>query len=229
MSTNNINIHFLGDAFTGSKYLLEILDKIILIDCSRFQEPENWTELDWLSPPIEIGDVHLIVLPCVHANHSDLLPELMKHGFKGQILGAPSKASLLERTIKTPEPSTFTLATKGYTREAEANILPDLHHYEETFNQFKEAPEGVWINLDKHIRIRFQSNEKIQEYVFIELEVKGERLFLTGDVGQKENDFSRDIPEEERTHTFYPNLHSYSPYYEVESSRTTPESSFWIG
>ena len=85
-----INIHFLGDTFTGSKYLVEALDKIIMIDCGQFLQAEDWAELDLLVPPVGIAQIDLVVFPCTQANQNDCLPALTKAGFEGQILCAAS-------------------------------------------------------------------------------------------------------------------------------------------
>ncbi len=49
-----MEIKFLGAAgtVTGSKFLLEIEDKKILIDCGLFQGLKHLRELNWLDFPI---------------------------------------------------------------------------------------------------------------------------------------------------------------------------------
>lgn len=46
---NNIQIHFLGAAgtVTGSKYLIEVLGKKIMVDCGLFQGLKKLRNLNW--------------------------------------------------------------------------------------------------------------------------------------------------------------------------------------
>ena len=61
---NRMKIKFLGGAgtVTGSKYLLSINDKKILIDCGLFQGVKNLREKNWQEFPINISTIDAVIL-----------------------------------------------------------------------------------------------------------------------------------------------------------------------
>lgn len=216
---NKINIHFLGDADTGSKYLLKTLDKRIMIDCGHFPEPADWSELKWLSPPVKVEEINLAVFPCAHLNHEDLLPKLMESGFRGRLLSAAYKAGIQQqKTTFWPD------ATWNFTSRP-TETLARLNSIEETFDRFRTTPEGIWITLDSQVRLRFHCAEELPAYVFLELNVQDERLFLTGEVGRRKESLLSEGNQIEEPALSY----EESSVHSLESPRSTPESSFWLG
>jgi metallo-beta-lactamase family protein len=226
---NNINIHFLGDAVTGSKYLLETPDKMILIDCGQFREPEDWTELKWLQPAVKIQDIDLVLFPCAHSSQNHILPKLVERGFKGRIISAASMTLPPQNSAGNRGQTDFWPDSKwNFSRRPPAS-LPDLQSMQESSSRFRETPKGVWVTVDGNIRIRFQFKEELQEHIFIELDVLGERLFLTGDIGHWEDGIPEDQLEGASADEQRPGLYAAPTLDMAPSPRSTPESSFWLG
>jgi metallo-beta-lactamase family protein len=88
-------LRFLGAArnVTGSRYLLEVDDTQILVDCGLYQERQfasrNWDPFD--VPPASIDAV---LLTHAHLDHCGLLPKLVKEGFKGRIYCTAATAEI---------------------------------------------------------------------------------------------------------------------------------------
>ena len=80
-----ITFHGAAKNVTGSKHLLEINDKKILLDCGLFQghrkETEEWNK----SLGFEAREIDAVVLSHSHIDHSGSLPLLVKNGFEGPI------------------------------------------------------------------------------------------------------------------------------------------------
>lgn len=91
-------LRFLGAAgtVTGSKHLLEIGGRRILLDCGLFQGLKALRERNWKKFPFEPGALDAVVLSHAHIDHSGALPLLVKEGFRGKIHCTSGTAELLE-------------------------------------------------------------------------------------------------------------------------------------
>ncbi|MDP1568470.1 MAG: MBL fold metallo-hydrolase [Vicinamibacterales bacterium] len=80
------HLTFLGAArtVTGSKYLLEVDGKRILVDCGLFQGLKDLRLRNWQPLP-DAGSIDAVVLTHAHIDHSGMLPRLVAEGFKGRI------------------------------------------------------------------------------------------------------------------------------------------------
>ena len=84
----NVRVKFLGGAqsVTGSKYLLEIDNFKLLVDCGLFQglgvKTRNWEKF-----PIKASEIDAVVLTHAHLDHSGYLPRLFKEGYSGSGFG----------------------------------------------------------------------------------------------------------------------------------------------
>jgi metallo-beta-lactamase family protein len=90
---------FLGAArtVTGSKYLLEVDDRRILVDCGLFQGLKELRLHNW-EPLPHAASIDAVVLTHAHIDHSGMLPRLVAQGFKGRIfctLGTRDLCSLV--------------------------------------------------------------------------------------------------------------------------------------
>ena len=82
-----MQITFLGatKTVTGSKYLLTVNSKKILIDCGLFQGHKELRLRNWNKLPINPVDIDAVILTHAHIDHSGYIPLLVKNGFKGKI------------------------------------------------------------------------------------------------------------------------------------------------
>ena len=91
-------IHFLGacGTVTGSRYLLRVWNKNILIDCGLFQGDQETKQLNWKAFPFPPEKIHGVILTHAHIDHSGYLPRLRKLGFEGPVWCTPGTAALLQ-------------------------------------------------------------------------------------------------------------------------------------
>ena len=77
---------FLGAArtVTGSKHLLEVDGRRILVDCGLFQGLKDLRLRNWQPLP-DAGSIDAVVLTHSHIDHSGMLPRLVAEGFKGRV------------------------------------------------------------------------------------------------------------------------------------------------
>lgn len=170
-------IHFLGAAgtVTGSKYLVEALDKKLLIDCGMFQGLKALRELNWKELPIDVKSIDVVLLTHGHLDHVGYLPRLLKQGFKGKIIGtAPTLAIaeiILRDSGKIHEEEAKKANKEKYTRHSPALPFYTILDAENTLKHFQAAPEDEWLHLTDSISYRFQYNGHIIGATFIELRI----------------------------------------------------------
>jgi metallo-beta-lactamase family protein len=78
---------FLGAAgtVTGSKHLLEVGGRRVLVDCGLFQGLKELRERNWAALPIDPKQIDAVVLTHAHLDHCGYLPRLVAAGFRGRI------------------------------------------------------------------------------------------------------------------------------------------------
>jgi metallo-beta-lactamase family protein len=87
---------FLGAAgtVTGSKHLLDIGGRLILVDCGLFQGLKELRLRNWAAFPIDPTRIHAIVLTHAHLDHCGYLPRLVAQGFGGRVFCTPGTRDL---------------------------------------------------------------------------------------------------------------------------------------
>ena len=83
-----MKIHFHGAArsVTGSRHLLEVNGYKILLDCGLYQGRRKDTYERNQNLPFDAESVDLLILSHAHIDHSGNIPNLVKNGFKGDIV-----------------------------------------------------------------------------------------------------------------------------------------------
>ena len=87
---------FLGAArtVTGSKYLLEVDGRRILVDCGMFQGLKELRRRNWAAFPVDPKAIDVVILTHAHIDHSGLLPRVVADGFRGPIICTAGTAAL---------------------------------------------------------------------------------------------------------------------------------------
>ena len=90
------SVTFLGAArtVTGSKYLVELGDDRLLVDCGLFQGLKELRLRNWEPLPVDAASIHAVVLTHAHVDHSGFLPRLFAQGFRGRVFCTPGTADL---------------------------------------------------------------------------------------------------------------------------------------
>ncbi len=79
-------ISFFGAAenVTGSRHLLEVAGRRLLIDCGLHQE-RQFKDRDFKRFPVEPSSIDAVILTHAHLDHCGYLPKLVKDGFTGPV------------------------------------------------------------------------------------------------------------------------------------------------
>lgn len=155
-----MRVKFLGAAknVTGSKFLLYIGNRRILIDCGLYQE-RGLKDRNWKRLPVDPGSIDAILLTHAHLDHCGYLPRIVKDGFKGKIfcteptaeiarIGLLDSAKLQEEDAEKKEKRHEVEGRKGpypavplYTVEDAKSVFPLLQRY--PYKKRFEVTKGV--------------------------------------------------------------------------------------
>lgn len=105
-------ITFLGAAgtVTGSKHLVEVNGRRVLVDCGLYQGLKELRLRNWDRLPVDPASVDWLVLTHAHIDHTGYLPRLINDGFRGPVSATGATADLLK----------ILLPDSGHLQEEEA-------------------------------------------------------------------------------------------------------------
>lgn len=89
-----ITFHGAVQTVTGSQHLLEVNGKRILLDCGLYQGKRSEANARNSQFPFDPSTLDAVILSHAHIDHSGNLPQLVKKGFKGDIICTPPTRDL---------------------------------------------------------------------------------------------------------------------------------------
>lgn len=187
-----VKIKFLGGAktVTGSRYLLEIGNQKLLVDCGLFQGLKELRLRNWEAFPISASEIDAVILTHAHIDHSGYLPKLVKEGFNGPIYCTTPTAELvkilLADSAKLQEEEAAYAQKKGYSKHEKPQPLYGIADAEQV------TPLLVPINIETPFRI----NDAITFTFFYAGHILGAAILkikLTGAQQEKKIVFSGDL------------------------------------
>ncbi len=185
-----MQITFLGGAgtVTGSKILLEIDKKKILIDCGLFQGLKELRLKNRDKLPVKANEISYVLLTHAHLDHCGYIPLLIKQGFKGKILCTPPTKDLAEVILKDSgkiqEEDAERANQYGYTRHHPATPLYTVEDAVFAMNFFETIPLHQQVTLFDDVSFCFKHAGHILGSAFIELTVNEKTLVFSGDLGR---------------------------------------------
>ncbi len=191
---NVIKLSFHGAAgtVTGSKYLLDVNGKRILIDCGMFQGKHELRERNWRQLPFEPSTVSAVMLTHAHIDHIGYLPRLVKEGFYGTIFCTPPTAeitriSLMDTAELQMEDAEFR-NKKHATRHAPALPLFTLDDVDDTLKLLETVSFNEWIEFSPEFKFRYHVVGHLLGAACIEVRMNDNgrevSILFSGDIGR---------------------------------------------
>lgn len=185
-----MNITFLGAAktVTGSKYLITLNSKKILIDCGLYQGYKELRLRNWEKLPVDPRTIDAVILTHAHIDHSGYLPRLVKNGFRGNIYctrGTKDLCAILLPDSGYLQEADANRANKyGYSKHTPALPLYTMEEGKKTLEQFVVCNFDDPISLFGELSFKFLPAGHIIGSSMVYLESHHTSLLFTGDLGR---------------------------------------------
>jgi metallo-beta-lactamase family protein len=192
-----VRLKFLGAArsVTGSKYLLEIDNKKVLIDCGLFQGQKELRLRNWDRLPIDPKTINLIVITHSHIDHIGYLPRLVKDGFHGRIICTHASEDLmrimLKDAAKLQEEEALFAFKHGYSKHNKPEPLFTEEDAERVFEFVDSIAFEKEIKLFANLSLIYHNAGHILGSAIVELLLSGhgtkKKIVFSGDLGRYED------------------------------------------
>jgi metallo-beta-lactamase family protein len=187
------SLTFLGAArtVTGSKYLLEVNDRRVLVDCGLFQGLKDLRQLNWQELPVPASSIHAVVLTHAHLDHTGYLPRLCAEGFRGRVFCTPGTADLCRLVLpdagRIAEEDAHQANRHGYSKHSPALPLFTEADAYRALSRLQPVGFDRPVPATSGVTVRFVNSGHLlgSAFVVLQLDVDGGReVVFSGDVGR---------------------------------------------
>ena len=185
-----LSLTFLGAAgtVTGSKYLVDLPGRRILVDGGMFQGEKRWREMNWADFPVPPSSIDEIVLTHAHADHCGYLPALVRDGFAGPIWCTYGTAKLAAIVLMDAghlqEKEAQYAAEGGWSKHDTPLPLYTVADVEMTTPLFKVVPFDTDTDLGGGVAIRMTRAGHILGSASVTLSTPEGSVLFSGDLGR---------------------------------------------
>jgi len=193
----NVRLKFFGGArtVTGSKYLLEVDNFKILVDCGLFQGIKELRLKNWEQFPIAVEEIDAVFITHAHIDHTGYLPRLVREGYGGPIYCTKPTEDLMRIMLmdsaKLQEEEAAFARKKGYSKHENPQPLYNTRDVENVLPMIKSYDFSELVSITENIKIKFHNAGHILGASVIEVLLYGssqkKRLLFSGDLGREED------------------------------------------
>ncbi|MCF0241035.1 MAG: MBL fold metallo-hydrolase [Treponema sp.] len=198
-----IKLFSLGAAqeVTGSKHVLEVNGRRIMIDCGAFQGKRKESDRKNRDFDFDMESLDGVVLTHGHYDHCGLLPVLTKKGYSGNIYATPATRDIanliLMDSARIQARDAEFLAKQAAKKKEKFTWKPlfDENDCVKTANQIVSVSYNRKMIISRDVEMQFFDAGHILGSAFVSLDVRdGDRnvnILYTGDIGRKEKPIIR--------------------------------------
>lgn len=184
---------FLGAAgtVTGSRYLLDIAGKRLLIDCGLYQE-RDLADRNWAPFPVPPASIDAVLLTHAHIDHCGYLPRFVRDGFKGLIHGTTPTAEIAQTVLLDSaklQAEDVAFKKKRHARENRKGPYPleplyTAEDVERCCERFTPVAAHGALLLGNGISASFRNAGHILGSSSIQIRAEGRSILFSGDIGR---------------------------------------------
>jgi metallo-beta-lactamase family protein len=181
---------FLGAArtVTGSRHLLRLGGRSILVDCGLFQGLKALRLKNWAEFPVSPRSVDTVVLTHAHLDHSGYLPKFVREGFEGDIVCSEGTAALCELLLldsaKIQENDAEFANRHGFSKHKPALPLYGKHDAERALRLLRTIEFETPFDLGHGAQLKFRRAGHILGAATAEVRWGGKTIVFSGDLGR---------------------------------------------
>ncbi|MDO5498183.1 MAG: MBL fold metallo-hydrolase [Propionibacteriaceae bacterium] len=198
-----VNLMFLGavGTVTGSKYLLTIAERRVLVDAGMFQGEKQWRELNWAEFPVDPATITDVLLTHAHTDHASYLPALVRQGFAGPIWATEGTRRLAEIVLRDAgrlqESQAAEANAGGWSKHSPALALYTTADVENTLPLFQRVDWDTEVDLGEGLSATWTRSGHILGSASVHVRVDEADVLFSGDVGRHDHPIlkPRAIPE----------------------------------
>ena len=173
---------------TGSRFIVEVGGRRVLVDCGLFQGIKAIRQRNWQAFPVDPASIDAVVLTHAHIDHTGYLPALVRDGFRGDVWCTPSTVELCE--IMLPDAAHLQEEDARHANERHSSkhtpALPlyTSHDAEQALRRLRPHAFGVPFSPVPGLEATFSPVGHILGAACVRLVDDTTSVTFTGDVGR---------------------------------------------
>ncbi len=181
---------FLGAAetVTGSKHLLDLGDRRILVDCGLFQGLKELRLRNWAALPLDARQLDAVVLTHAHLDHCGYLPRLVAQGFRGRVFCTAGTRDLctlvLPDSAHLQEEDARHANRQGYSKHAPALPLYTQIDAARALERLQPVGYDRPVPIAPGVEVEFINAGHLLGSSYARVTFEGKTILFGGDLGR---------------------------------------------
>lgn len=187
------SLTFLGAArtVTGSRYLLDLDGRRLLVDAGMFQGEKQWRLRNWADFPVSPDTIGDIVLTHAHMDHCGYLPALVARGFSGAVWCTPGTRDLAAIVLRDAgflaEREARDAAAGGWSKHTPPLPLYSGADVERTLPLLRPVEFDTDADLGDGVSVRFTRAGHILGSASVTVRTRHTSVLFSGDLGRHDH------------------------------------------